>query len=121
MAEMSQTQVKYARQRAEGIYAEKRKALETEFKKDGVVLDINQKLDAIRKGEITIKKPAAYQGGHQWSYQITFDAEKPAEFDNDGYTAAETELRKVFTALLDELILGDNEIALAMLKAFELG
>lgn len=121
MAEMNQTQVKYARQRAEGIFADKRKALEAKHRVGGVSLDINQKLDAIRKGEITIKKPAEYQGAHQWSYQITFNAERPPVFDNDAYTKEEAALRAIFNSLMDELMLGDNQEALKLLKAFEVG
>lgn len=119
MAEMNQTQVKYARQRAESLFADKQKKLEAKYRDPGVTLDINGKLDAIRNGEITIKKPADYQGAHQWSYQISFNAERPPVFDRDGYDEAIQELKTEFDSLMDELVLGDNAEALKLLKAFE--
>jgi hypothetical protein len=106
MAEMNQTQVKYARQRAQEIYGDKRKDLEDRHRTNGVQLDIKQRLKAVADCEITIEEPTAFQGPHQWSYQISFEAEAK-------------KLKTSFNALLDELMLGDNQEALKLLKAFE--
>lgn len=65
MADMNQTQVKYARQRADKILADKRKALEESCRDGGNTLTIHQRLEALRKGEYTAKKPAEFQGAHQ--------------------------------------------------------
>ena len=119
MAEMNQTQVKYARQRAQEIYSDKRKDLEDRHRTNGVQLDIKQRLKAVADGEITIAEPSASQGPHQWSYQISFNAEKQPSFDKDTYEAEAKKLKTSFNALLDELLLGDNQEALKLLKAFE--
>lgn len=121
MAEMNQAQVKYARQRAEAIYGDKRKDLEAKHRIGGVQLDIRQRLKAVADGEITIAEPHNHQGPHQWYYQISFNAEKQASFDNDKYNTEAAELKKNFNALMDELMLGDNQEALKLLKAFEVG
>jgi len=119
MAEMNQLQVKYARQRAEAIYNDKRKDLEAKHRIGGVQLNIKQRLKAVVNGEITITEPAAHQGPHQWYYQISFNAEKQPSFDNDAYEAEGKKLKTSFNALMDELMLGDNQEALKLLKAFE--
>jgi len=121
MAEMNQTQIKYARQRAEAIFSDKSKALEIKHNTKGVSLTIKERLDALMDGDFSIKEPSDYQGAHQWHYQVVFDAEKPAVFDRDSYEKDHKELKTAFNALMDELMLGDNQEALKLLKAFEVG
>jgi len=119
MADMTQAQVKYARQRAEQVYADKKSTLRQEFQDKGVMLNIEDRLRAIVDGEFTVTETQEHEGAHSWYYHIKFNAERNPVFDNDGYTAAEKELRTLFIKLTDELMLGDNQEALKLIKEFE--
>ena len=119
MAEMTQTQVKYARQRAEAIYQDKVKALEAKYTTKGVSLTSKERLNALVDGDFEVKEPADYQSAHQWYHQVVFTAEKPGVFDRDSYNKDVADLKVKLTKLTDELVLGDNQEALKLLKAFE--
>lgn len=138
MAEMNQTQVKYARQRAQEIFNEKKSRLKKDFSKPGKTLSLKDKLKALQLGEFEIVEPVvnqtvAMRNGISISYYddyrynnrsglescIQFKAETKPTFDAAGHTAAEKALTEAYRALTDELMLGDNQEALKLLKAFE--
>lgn len=116
---MNQTQLKYARNRAEDIFITKRKEIEKRNTTDAVNLTDAEKLQAIRDGEF--KVDSSYKKGHylSWHNGIIFTQEK-RKIRNQEKINKETEiLEQKYRNLTDELVLGDNEAALELLKAFE--
>lgn len=114
---MNQQQVKYARHRAEGILLEKRKLIEAKYTDQGHTMSFEERIAALKAGEFTVTGDC--KSSHQWSYHIKFNADRPRVVDYDAMKPEIDALNKVFQSLLDELVLGDNEEALRLLKAFE--
>lgn len=139
MAEMNQTQVKYARQRAQEIFNDKKAALKGKFSSPGKTLTLTQKLNALEAGEFTIVEPASAQNTANLSsvylevysaypyrsnkseleQRIRFNAETAPTYDTKAEDEAHKALKSTYLALTDELMLGDNQEALKLLKAFE--
>ena len=119
MAQMNQSQVKYVRQRAEQIYIEKQRTIRTEFTQPAVLLTGTQRIEALKSGRFEYKGNPDEGAPHQFFYNIRFIDETP-QIITEGYQDALDELKINYTKLMDELILGDNEVALQLLKDFEL-
>jgi len=136
MAEMNQTQVKYARQRAQEIFNDKKAALKGKFSAPGKTLTLPEKLAALQAGEFTIVEPIPmtvrdsyagvviyddYRHNNKSALEsrIKFNAETAPTYDTKGEEAAHKALKSAYLALTDELMLGDNQEALKLLKAFE--
>lgn len=116
---MNQTQLKYARDRASKILARRKETLEASFTVPAVTLSCVEKLEALKAGKFKVDMKGA-ESGTQWRYNyVTFTGSKPKKYDKAGHEAALAVLQKDYEKLIDELILGDNEAALALLKAFE--
>ena len=115
MAEMTQTQIKYLRQRADVIMSEKIRAVTETFTTPAVELTLEEKLQAIKDGQYRVTGDK----NHYWAYAIRFDREAPRKVDQKGIDRARAQIAEQYRALLDELILGDNVTALELLKAFE--
>ena len=119
MAQMNQSQVKYVRQRAEQIYIDKQRVIRTEFTQPAVVLTGTQRVEALKAGRFEYRGDPDEGSPHQFFYNIRFIDETPSVI-TAGYQDALDELKENYTELMDELILGDNEVALQLLKDFEL-
>lgn len=111
---MTQAQVKYARQRAEAIYAAKRQAIEQAYTTEAVNLTTEEKIAAIKTDRIEVASSGSY-----WAYNIKFLDETPRVVHMEQAKPELTKLKQDFDKLMDELVLGDNEEALALLKQFE--
>lgn len=114
---MNQTQLKYAKERVLKIYNSKAKEITVKFTTPAVTLTTDQKMSALKKGDFTVKSQALGQS-NLWYNLIDF-GETYAKVDTAGRDAALKELNNKFEQLMDELVLGDNETALAMIKEFE--
>lgn len=107
---MNQTQIKYARQRLEKIYGEKRRAIEARYKQTG--WSFEQLIDFLKAGDFTVTGDRGY-----WAYNIKFpDPEQP---DLEAKKAEFEKLDKAFERTMDELIIGDSDLALELIKSFE--
>jgi hypothetical protein len=113
---MTQAQVKYARQRAEQIYGTKRQAIERAHTTEAVTLTTEEKIAAIKADRIEVNNSSQ---SSYWAYNIKFIDERPKTVRLDQAQPEITKLKQDFDKLMDELMLGDNEEALALLKAFE--
>lgn len=111
---MNATQLKYARERANKIYKSKADEIDKEYQVKP--LTVEESLEALQKGEFTIVEPVRYSRG-SWASWVSFNA-SPVPNEEERRTRKET-LQTSFTKLMDELVLGDNEKALELLKAFE--
>lgn len=119
---MNQQQIKYARQRLEKIFSEKRKSIESACTVEANTLSYQGRLDALKAGRFTVvKHDYAYQAGYadRIDQYIKFTDETPKNFDKVSYDKAIKTLTDKYEKALDELILGDNQEALEMIKQFE--
>ncbi len=113
---MNQSQLKYARERAEKIKREKLAALANDPRFKGITMSTKERLRALQSGEFAVKPkvsgPECYLGSF-----LTFNGETPA--DTKGKDREVQAIEKAHAALLDKLYLGDAEEALALLEAFQ--
>lgn len=110
---MNQSQIKYTRGRAETIYRAKQQEISNKYKTPAVSAE--ERLEQLKRGEFSID-PSKVKYSY-WYYGIIFNDENK---DNDRKKEEELKaLEASYRSLLDELILGDNQQALEMLKQFE--
>jgi hypothetical protein len=117
---MNNEQMKYTKQRAQDIKSQKLQALTAKYTTKAVTFTFDEKLQAIKDGKYTTIE--GYKGekyGANWSHYIVFTDEKPAVTDTEGLNKAKAEINEKFIKLMDELMLGDSEEAINLLKAFE--
>lgn len=114
---MNQVQVKYARTRAEEIKRDKLLKLQQEHTVEAVTLTTEQKIEALKKGEVTFITPINQYA--TWYNCIKFNAESRGYVDTVKINEGKIKINVAFTKLMDELVLGDNEEALKLLAAFE--
>lgn len=114
---MNQFEAKYARQRAEEIYKTKDAALQKKHRVVGNTLSNDQKIAALEANEFTINPDLSTY----WYYRIVFNGETKSYFDQVAYDAEAKPLKAQYHAVLDEIILGDNEKAIALLREFASG
>jgi hypothetical protein len=117
---MNQTQVKYARARAAAILTARKAAVTEKHTTPAVRLSNDQKRLAIDVGAFrwNADKQEAH---HNWYSGIVFDVERPAYVDQKAIDEEHGQLIEAYRKLEDELVLGDNDAALALLRAFEAG
>lgn len=114
MAELNQLQMKHARQRASEIRDQRISAIKNKHVTPAVELSEDEKREALVAGEFTVTS-----GGYRWYEGVRFDAMRPAvTVDKEGMEAATKAVKRAFKELEDELILGDNDAALRLLKEF---
>jgi hypothetical protein len=113
---MNQTQVKYARARAESVYKKRKAAIEAKHTVPAVKLTRTEKLFALTAGAFRVDTTYT---GYGWSDAVTFPAERDQEVNQVAIDAEQAALADAYRKLEDELVLGDNEQALALLRAFE--
>lgn len=121
MAQMNQSQVKYVRQRAESMYNTKRSAILSKYRVNPVYITNSQKLDALRVGKFSIDEKGMDGFNRNWYSCVVFEDEVIPTVDTIAQAAEVDALYARYNTLMDELVLGDNEVALELLKAFELG
>lgn len=115
---MNNEQLKYARVRAKDAYDYKLNILKREFTTQQIRLTPEQRIKALKDGNFTIKKQPS-GNAYYLADVIDFPGEVNAVFDTVGYEAKAEVVRKAYNALTDELVLGDNEQALQLLRQFE--
>lgn len=115
---MNAAQLKYARERASNTHAARKAALELKHTVPAITLTCEERLRDLKEGKF--KSDAKKASGPHWWYQcVTFTAERPRKFDQKAFDKDVAALKVTYDALIGELVLGDNEVALELLKAFE--
>jgi hypothetical protein len=112
---MNSQQLKYARTRAEAILSKRTKAIREKWKAKEKRFTEAEKLAALKAGDFTIRKTTGHR--HYLEDYVVFT--KEVAVDTAGMDADLAALNAEFTKLMDELMLGDQEVALKALKAFE--
>lgn len=117
---MNQTQIKYARERAAAIHKRRSADLQAEHTIAPVTMTVDEKLKAIKSGAFSIVPPKDRQSGYNsgWSTHVIFRDEVKGGL-SPSFGKAKAKLDAAFTKLNDELVLGDNEMALKLLEAFD--
>ncbi|WP_066803268.1 hypothetical protein [Sphingomonas asaccharolytica] len=115
---MNQAQLKYARARAERVFRDRKDAIVAKHTTPAVRLSTGEQLDALRAGAFKIDKKAG-QLRYGWEYGVTFTAERDQKVNQPEIDRETAELTEAYRKLEDELVLGDNEQALVLLRAFE--
>lgn len=125
---MNQTQRNYIVSRVSKITLQKDIELRDKLvvRTPGVQLSASQKYDAIKKGEYKLKpKSTALNRGciSRFGLEVdnvfVFPAESEEKTDSKAYEKAAKKLYAAKRALVDEVMVGDNEQALKLLRAFE--
>lgn len=113
---MNSQQLKYARERAGAIYKSLTKKECDRAKEASVSLAFEERLAELSAGRFKIRDP---ESGYRLSLEdwIIFDRERPVNQTELKARLALIEAK--YNALLDELMLGDEKIALNLIKAFE--
>jgi len=114
---MNNAQVKYARERATSIYKNREASLKEKFTTPAVEYTNEEKLELIRKGLFVTKEEVAGYGMYLSSF-IVFPEERSATLDNEGFKAAQKQLKAEYDVVMDEILLGDEQEALQLLRAF---
>lgn len=113
---MNATQMKYAKERAKDLYYSRLAEIDNKYKPESLGLD--DYLEAIKSGDFTLKEPEGY-GKQLWFNWVSFNrAPSP---DKKAQDKEKEDLKAAYVRLIDELVLGDNEKALQLLKAFAEG
>jgi|SRR6478609_6670533 len=115
---MNQAQLKYLRARCERLYADKIKQVTLEFTDIGYSLSAPERVKALKEGRWKYVGPEDAPA-HQFFYNIRFTDDRPRVVNHKDLTPALAELKTIYETLMDELILGDNEKALELIKEFE--
>lgn len=110
---MNQSQLKYARMRAEALLKQKEVELTEKYTTPAKSLTDQEKIDAVLSGQFTIRTDKGW-----WYTRIDF-GEQMKTIDIDKRDPELKKLRESFTKLMDEMILGDDDLALEMLREFE--
>lgn len=116
---MNQAQLKYARERASTIYKKRVSDLRTAHTVEAKTLTNDEKLKALKAGRFSVPRKASSTHLSWWHNDITFTDEVKGGLNSDTFDPAKAKIDTAYEKLIDELVLGDNEQALALLKAFE--
>lgn len=115
---MNQQQRKYLLNRIEELTKEKINNERKKYTKEGVRLDSKGIVEALKAGRFEVyDSPPAYSTGIR-SY-IRFTEEVEQEFDQEGFKVAEESIKAKSLNLKDEIMIGDSEKALQLLREFE--
>jgi hypothetical protein len=114
---MNQSQIKHALARATALKVIKLKALKASFDAKVVNLSVEEKLKARKAGKFSVAKACAGTWRSGIDEYIIFDAD--VKFDYPSFNKASDKIEAAYSALIDELVLGDQEHALHLLRAFE--
>lgn len=109
---MNQSQLKYARERAEKIKRQRSLAIARKYR--AVTLPDEERISAIRRGDFSIRPNITRTMYLSDVLRIAGESEA----DNEAMAAAMAALEEEYTQLLDELMLGDEAAAKEALAAF---
>jgi len=119
---MNQTQLKYARKRAEDAFNAKLKAVTEKHTTPAQTLTDAEKIEALKRGAFTVNPVVEDNSKYGWKrnwWQYLDFGETFASINAVARDKESAEISVKFHALMDELILGDDDKAIALLREFE--
>lgn len=117
---MNQQQTKYAREKLNIVYNQKQREINDKY--NPKYLNTTEMLEALKAGEFTFKdklKEDRWGGSGYVRDFVQFDAELIAEEQRIKRDELLKELSETKSRMMDELILGDVQEALSILRSFE--
>lgn len=114
---LTATQTKYATGRVEAIYRRKREKLDA-LAASSRKRTIQEHLELLMSGEFSVKSPDQYPYYANWYQAVEFPKPEQA-ITPAALKTAQDALTVERDAIIDELVLGDAEGALAAIKRFE--
>lgn len=114
---MNQTQSKYAQNRLIRLNNEKSAEITKKYTVPAVSLTVEEKIIAIKNGDYTVTPQSGYRED-SLDARLRFQGNKASYITDEGVQALK-DLTKAYNTAMDELVLGDEVAALALLKAFE--
>lgn len=118
---MKQAEQKYAVDRVQSIYREKKKKLDKECKIEGVKLTDKEKVELVRKGKVKILPDNKIEfGSYAFGLKHVYDFSK-FEFDTEmtkGYEDKAKKLLQKCSEVKDHVMLGDAEFAFKLIQEF---
>lgn len=115
---LSKMQMEHAKQKAAKIYHSNAEALQKKYVTPEVKLGNEAKHAALLAGEFTFRDPEKRGWRDEWWFTaIKFNAETPEVVDPKFGPAAE-KLAREYSALLDNIVLGEGTEAIRLLEAF---
>lgn len=112
---MNSSQIKYARERIDQIARQKSQAIREKYA--AAQLTTYQKLELLREGRFIVTVPEPDKHINSFFDHVQFEGE--IKRNREAEQAEQEELRRIVVRIKDELILGDNEEAMRLLKEFE--
>lgn len=104
---MNSQQLKYARERLNEIYREKQQKIGSSYSWG---LSTEEKIKAYNEGNVGIDHDG------QGNFKIVFEGEVERR---EELKLADEKLKKDYKNILDELVLGDTEVALHLINSFK--
>jgi hypothetical protein len=114
---MKPDQQRYARQRIKEAWVAKLAELRLKFTKPATEPSDKDKLNAIRNGDCEIKRNVKLETPLGDAFDFRY-LPKTGEFDEKGFEEAAKTLKKRCDETLDEVMLGDENVAIRKLREF---
>ena len=116
---MNQQQRKYSVSRVEEIFLLKSEELREKHTKEGKTLSGEEKVKALKSGKFKIKPDIKNLDSYSYITRVfDFTGEKKSVFNQALFDKEVKTLRKEKSKILDEIMLGDEENALRLIKEF---
>lgn len=116
---MNQKEKQYAMDRIDQIAAQKVKAIEAKYTKEGVSLTSVERLTAIKNGEFKVRPDINGVSAYTEAEDVfIFTAEKAPQRDDVKINAENAKVKAEATRIKDQLMLGDSEQALQLIEKF---
>lgn len=117
---MNQQQKKYAQSRVSAIYERRQHDLRKLHTTPAVRLTSTERATAIRAGKAKLLPEVKRISNYDDVIDVfVFDGERAEKIDNAKLEKALAELKTEFNNVMDELMLGDAEEAIKLIKAFD--
>jgi hypothetical protein len=117
---VNQSQIRYSRERAKAIFERRERQLREAHTVEPKLLTTEQKLKSLKAGQFSVSR-TPYGGTYNpsWYQFVVFPDEIKGGLNQPAFDKAKAALDAAYTKLNDELVLGDNELALKLLADFD--
>ena len=121
---MNKEQTRYATKRVYDIRNHQEDKLRDKFTDLGITLKLQEKIELIRSGEVKLfsKTKTKKLGDYTTGISSLFDFsnfEVDTVFNNKKYLAAKDKLDNRVQVIIDQIMLGDSEIAINLITSLE--
>lgn len=123
---MNQQQVKYTLKRLSEIRHKKINDLRTNHTTEAVYLSNEEKARLLKEGKVTLWKTKisnvplnSHEKIYNWTDTVVFPKEVKKSFDRNAFDEESSKVHQEYNKIVDELVLGNSEQALEMIKGFE--